>query len=125
MNWYIYWYFTIKYFFWGLLGYGRAGNYIGGLFFYFPFIALIMLLIAPFHFINENKIVVYICVSLLFMFINEIVFWEDTKRCRRWDNHYRNNSNNKKSWFFVAISVIGTISWFILPFLLKDYYIHR
>lgn len=66
-------------FFWGLLGYGRAGNYIGGLFFYFPFIALIMLLIAPFHFINENKIVVYICVSLLFMFINEIVFWEDTK----------------------------------------------
>ena len=48
MNWYIYWYFTIKYFFWGLLGYGRAGNYIGFLFFYLPFIALIMALIARF-----------------------------------------------------------------------------
>ena len=79
MNWYIYWYFTIKYFFWGLLGYGRAGNYIGGLFFYFPFIALIMLLIAPFHFINENKIVVYICVSLLFMFIKKLYFGKTQK----------------------------------------------
>ena len=35
-----------KYFFWGLLGYGRAGNYIGFLFFYLPFIALIMVLIC-------------------------------------------------------------------------------
>ena len=59
MNWYIYWYFTIKYLFLGLLGYGRAGNYIGSLFFYLPFIALIMALIAPLSFVNDNKILIY------------------------------------------------------------------
>lgn len=79
MNWYIYWYFTIKYFFWGLLGYGRAGNYIGFLFFYLPFIALIMALIAPFPFVNDNKILIYLSCSVLFIFINEIVFWDETK----------------------------------------------
>ena len=73
MNWYIYWYFTIKYFFWGLLGYGRAGNYIGFLFFYLPFIALIMALIAPLPFVNDNKILIYLSCSVLFIFINEIV----------------------------------------------------
>lgn len=57
MNWYIYWYFTIRYFFWGLLGYGRAGNNIGFLFFHLPFIALIMALIAPIHFVHEAKLV--------------------------------------------------------------------
>lgn len=30
-----------------------------------------------------------------------------------------------KNWFFVAISIIGTLSWFFLPLLLKDYYINR
>ncbi len=100
MNWYIYWYFTIKYFFWGLLGYGRAGNYFGFLFFYFPFIALIMALIAPFPFVNDNKILIYLCCSILFVFINEIVFWDETKRYRRWNSHYRNNNNNRKNWFF-------------------------
>lgn len=78
-----------------------------------------MALIVPFHFINESKIVIYIFSSLLFMLINGIVFWEDTTRYRRWNNYYRNNSNSKKSWFFVAISVIGTVSWFFLPLLLK------
>lgn len=105
MNWYIYWYFTIKYFFWGLLGYGRAGNYIGFLFFYLPFIALIMALIAPFPFVNDNKILIYLSCSVLFIFINEIVFWDETKRYRRWNNHYRNNNNNRKSWFFVVIGL--------------------
>mgnify|MGYP000758578428 FL=1 len=124
MNWYIYWYFTIKYLFWGLLGYGRAGNYIGFLFFYLPFIALIMVLIAPFSFVSDNKILIYLSCSILFIFINEIVFWDETKRYRRWNNHYRNN-NNRKNWFFVAISIIGTLSWFFLPLLLKDYYINR
>ena len=100
MNWYIYWHFTIKYFFWGLLGYGRAGNYIGFLFFYLPFIALIMALIAPLPFVNDNKILIYLSCSVLFIFINEIVFWDETKRYRRWNNHYRNNNNNRKSWFF-------------------------
>ena len=75
MNWYIYWYFTIKYLFLGLLGYGRAGNYIGSLFFYLPFIALIMALIAPLSFVNDNKILIYLSCSILFIFINEIVFW--------------------------------------------------
>ena len=121
MNWYIYWYFTIKYLFWGLLGYGRAGNYIGFLFFYLPFIALIMVLIAPLSFVNDNKILIYLSCSILFIFINEIVFWDETKRYRRWNNHYR----NRKNWFFVAISIIGTLSWFFLPLLLKDYYINR
>lgn len=122
MNWYIYWYFTIKYFFWGLLGYGRAGNYIGGLFFYLPFFALIMVVIAPSGFVNETKLLVYLFASLLFMLINGLVFWEETKRYRRWNNHYRNNNNNRKNWFFVVLSVIGVASWFFLPFLLKDYY---
>ena len=80
MNWYIYWYFTIRYFFWGLLGYGRAGNNIGFLFFHLPFIALIMALIAPIHFVHEAKYVAFLSVSILFMLINEIVFWDDTKR---------------------------------------------
>lgn len=124
MNWYIYWYFTIKYFFWGLLGYDRAGNYFGLLFFYLPFIALIMALIAPFSFVYGNKILIYLCCSILFVFINEIVFWDETKRYRRWNNHYRNN-NNRKNWFFVAISIIGTIIGFFLPLLLKDYYTNR
>ena len=35
------------------------------------------------------------------------------------------NNNNRKNWFFVAISIIGTLSWFFLPLLLKDYYINR
>lgn len=125
MNWYIYWNFTIKYFSWGLLGYGRAGYYIGSLFFYLPFFALIITLIAPFHFIREAKIVIFIVGTILFMLINEIVFWDDTKRYRRWDNHYRNNNTNRKNWFFVAISIIGTVSWFFLPLLLKDYYTNR
>lgn len=30
-----------------------------------------------------------------------------------------------KVGFFVAISIIGTVSWFFLPLLLKDYYINR
>ena len=125
MNWYIYWYFAIKYFFWGLLGYGRAGNYIGFVFFYLPFVALIMALIAPFPFVNDNKLLIYLSCSILFIVINEIVFWDETKRYRRWNNHYRNNGNNRKSWFFVAISIIGTVSWFFLPLLLKDYYTNR
>lgn len=124
MNWYIYWHFTIKYFFWGLLGYGRAGSYIGSLFFNLPIIALIMVLIAPFHFAHEAKVVIYIYASLLLLLINGIVFWEDTKRYRRWNNYYRNHSNNKKNWLFVAISVIGTVGWFFLPLLLKDYYVY-
>ena len=82
MNWYIYWYFTIKYFFWGLLGYGRAGNYIGFVFFYLPFVALIMALIAPFPFVNDNKLLIYLSCSILFIVINEIVFWDETKRYR-------------------------------------------
>ena len=125
MNWYIYWYFTIKYLFLGLLGYGRAGNYIGSLFFYLPFIALIMALIAPLSFVNDNKILIYLSCSILFIFINEIVFWDGTKRYRRWNNHYRNNNNNRKNCFFVAISIIGTVSWFFLPLLLKEYYTNR
>ena len=100
MNWYIYWYFAIKYFFWGLLGYGRAGNNIGFVFFYLPFVALIMALIAPFPFVNDNKLLIYLSCSILFIVINEIVFWDETKRYRRWNNHYRNNGNNRKSWFF-------------------------
>ncbi len=125
MNWYIYWYFTIRYFFWGLLGYGRAGNNIGFLFFHLPFIALIMTLIAPIHFVQEAKYVAFLSVSILFMLINEIVFWDETKRYRRWDNHYRNNNTNRKNWLFVAISIIGIVSWLFLPLLLKDYYTNR
>lgn len=84
-----------------------------------------MVLIAPFSFVNDNKILIYLSCSILFIFINEIVFWDDTKRYRRWDNHYRNNNTNRKNWFFVAISIIGIVSWLFLPLLLKDYYTNR
>ena len=35
------------------------------------------------------------------------------------------NNNNRKNCFFVAISIIGTVSWFFLPLLLKEYYTNR
>ena len=107
MNWYIYWYFTIKYFFWGLLGYGRAGNYIGFLFFYLPFIALIMALIAPLPFVNDNKILIYLSCSVLFIFINEIVFWDETKRLVL--NAALVNENIKVVGWDVAITKTGPI----------------
>lgn len=125
MNWYIYWYFTIKYFSGGLLGYGRAGDFMGAIFFYLPIMALIMVLIVPLCVVNEAKVIIYIFTSIVFWFINEIFFWENTKRYRRWNNHYRHNNSNKKNYFFVTISIIGTVSWFFLPLLLKDYYTNR
>lgn len=60
-----------------------------------------MVLIAPFSFVNDNKILIYLSCSILFIFINEIVFWDETKRYRRWNNHYRNNNNNRKNWFLL------------------------
>ena len=115
MNWYIYWYFTIKYFFWGLLGYGRAGNYIGFLFFYLPFIALIMALIAPLPFVNDNKILIYLSCSVLFIFINEIVFWDEQKDTEGGTTITGTITTTGKVGFLVAISIIGTVSWFLPP----------
>ena len=115
MNWYIYWYFTIKYLFEGLFGHEtRAAGAMHYLFFHFPIGgALLIPFIALLPITIKDKVVAYLIGCIVFLLVNEfLVFAPDTKRYRRWDNNYRNNSNIRKNWFFVAISIIGTLSWF-------------
>ena len=114
MNWYIYWYFTIKYFFEGLFGHEtRAAGAMHYLFFHFPIGALLIPFIELLPITIKDKVVACLIGFTAFWLVNEfLVFSPDTKRYRRWDNNYRNNSNIRKNCFFVAISIIGTLSWF-------------
>lgn len=125
MNWYVYWYFTVRYA--SQAFFGRGGNDWGGsrmaaLFFFCPFFALWTLpsLALSLWTGHDCYMVAALCLSALFLLANIIVFWEDTHRFRHWDNLYRNLQTESRNKRYVLLSVAGTLLFFIGPVLIRE-----
>lgn len=122
MNWYIYWYFTIHYFCRGMFKSDHASGRFTGLLFSFPVAALCrvpILLMDSFFHPELAKHDSWLWVTLLLLFIHTIVFWEGSKRFRKWNNTYRNTQTDGKNCFFVILSLVGIVGYGVMVIMIK------
>lgn len=124
MNWYVYWYFTVRYASQAI--FGRGGNDWGGsrmaaLFFFCPFFALWTLPLMTLSLWTGLDIYMLasLYLSALFLLVNIIVFWEDTRRFRHWDHLYRNGQTESRNKRYVLLSLAGTLLFFVGAIFIK------